>query len=81
MALISGQIFRLLPPGSSNDAKSPGIQYVLYTLKLSSPKHQLSGSYSFDIQYKSLEAGRFYSMSFEAKIDYKKISFAIAKTT
>ena len=54
MTLVSGQNFRLLPPGSSKDAKSPGIQYVLYIAKFPSPKHQFSGSYSFDVQYLNL---------------------------
>jgi thymidylate synthase len=54
MTLVSGQNFRLLPPGSSNDAKSPGIQYVLYIARFSSPTHQFSGSYSFDVQHLNL---------------------------
>jgi thymidylate synthase len=54
MTLVSGQSFRLLPAGSSKDAKSPGIEYRLDIVKFSSPKHEFSGSYSFDVQYLNL---------------------------
>jgi thymidylate synthase len=54
MTLVSGQSFRLLPAGTSNDAKSPGIEYRLDIVKYSSPKREFSGSYSFDVQYLNL---------------------------